>query len=46
MRTAAWQCVAAGMAYSDTAALARVDPDMVKAWVAEVSDAWGSPAEA
>ena len=46
MQTAAWQCVASGMAYSDTAALARVDPDRVKARVAEVSDAWGSPAEA
>lgn len=45
MQTAAWQCVASGMAYSATAELARVDSDTVKAWVVEVSDAWGSPAE-
>ena len=45
MKTAAWKCVSSGIAYSDAAVLARVDTDTLRGWVAEVSDAWGSPAE-
>ena len=44
VKTAAWQCVRSGHSYSDTAKIAGVDTDTLRGWVAEVSDAWGSPA--